>query len=162
VDRPRKSLLTAYLLWLLLGFIGGHRFYLGRPSSAIAFIICCAGGAALYYSGVTAQSQMRQITGILGGGLVLAGLIVDLFMIPGMVERINNPRQAGDSFILPGASLDPSFQTTQRRAGLDDRPDRPRKQRIPEGYVMPWRQDGPDGQKKIYHPGKDDDEPQSE
>ncbi len=34
---------TAYLLWFFLGLIGGHRFYLGRPGSALLMILawCC-------------------------------------------------------------------------------------------------------------------------
>jgi TM2 domain-containing membrane protein YozV len=30
---------VAFLFWLFLGLLGGHRFYLGRPGSAIAQII---------------------------------------------------------------------------------------------------------------------------
>ena len=35
VANEGPSLVVAYLLWLLLGFVSGHRFYLGRPRSAV-------------------------------------------------------------------------------------------------------------------------------
>jgi len=141
VSRPRKSLLKVYLLWLLLGGLGAHRFYLGRPGAGLMYALIGIGGAALYSTGVTEANERMQLVGIIAGGMVAAGLLVDLFMIPGMVERLNNPGREGGSFILPGANLDPSFQATVKRAGLEERPERPRKSRIPEGYVMPWRQD---------------------
>lgn len=31
---PHKSLALAYVLWLFLGAVGAHRFYLGRPFTA--------------------------------------------------------------------------------------------------------------------------------
>ena len=58
-----KSL--TYILWLLclVGFCGIHRMYLGRWITGI----------------------IRLLT----GGLLLIGQIIDLFLIPGMVEREN-------------------------------------------------------------------------
>lgn len=32
---PRQRLITAYILWLLLGVLGAHRFYLGRKNSGL-------------------------------------------------------------------------------------------------------------------------------
>jgi TM2 domain-containing membrane protein YozV len=62
-----KSL--AYILWLvcLFGFFGIHRMYLGRWITGIVWLLTF--------------------------GLLLIGQIIDLFLIPGMVERAN--RQAG-------------------------------------------------------------------
>lgn len=57
------GIMVAYLLWFFLGFFSAHRFYLGRPVSAIFQI-------ASYF--------------------ILIGffwLFVDLFLIPGMVLR---------------------------------------------------------------------------
>jgi TM2 domain-containing membrane protein YozV len=55
----------AYLLWLLtlLGFCGIHRFYLGKPLTGLLWFFT--------------------------GGLCLVGQIIDLFLIPGMVEKAN-------------------------------------------------------------------------
>ena len=38
-EASRKSTGVAYLLWFLLGFLGAHRFYLGRTGTAITQLI---------------------------------------------------------------------------------------------------------------------------
>lgn len=61
---------VAWLLWLFLGFLGAHRFYLGRTGSGIALLLLT---------------------------LVLVGLIwwlVDLFLLSGMIrDRRDEIRQ---------------------------------------------------------------------
>jgi TM2 domain-containing membrane protein YozV len=61
----------AYLLWLagLLGFCGIHRFYVGKPLTALLWLFT--------------------------GGLLFVGQIIDLFLIPGMVDRAN--RKVGEA-----------------------------------------------------------------
>ena len=39
VNNEKKSAGAAYLLWFFLGFLSAHRFYLGKPISAILQII---------------------------------------------------------------------------------------------------------------------------
>ena len=39
VNNEKKSAGAAYLLWFFLGFVSAHRFYLGKPISAILQII---------------------------------------------------------------------------------------------------------------------------
>ncbi|WP_082511775.1 TM2 domain-containing protein [Devosia sp. Leaf420] len=34
-DIEKKSLVVAYVLWFFLGYVGVHRFYLGRPISGL-------------------------------------------------------------------------------------------------------------------------------
>ncbi len=58
-----KSKVAAYLLWFFLGFLSAHRFYLGKYSSAILYLLT------------------GQLFGI--------GWIIDVFLIDGMVERYN-------------------------------------------------------------------------
>ena len=66
----RKSLLLAYLLWLITGLIGGHRFYLGRLWTGLLM-------AALTIVGIAALPL-----------LAVAALwwIVDIFLIPRMAR----------------------------------------------------------------------------
>lgn len=60
---PEKSLLVAYLLWLVLGVLGAHKFYLNRPLLGIAYF--CT------------------------GGLLLIGWIYDLFTLPRQIDEFN-------------------------------------------------------------------------
>ncbi len=64
-----KSTPVAYLLWFLIfiGFGGIHRFYAGKWVTGIIWLLT--------------------------GGLLLIGQIVDLFLIPGMIERANTNRR---------------------------------------------------------------------
>jgi len=63
VTNEAKSVVVAYLFWFFLWFLSGHRFYLGRPGSAILQILS-------YF--------------------ILIGfiwVIVDAFLIPGMIQK---------------------------------------------------------------------------
>ena len=62
-----QSNATAYLCWLacLVGFCGIHRFYVGKPFTGLLWFFTA--------------------------GLLGVGQFIDLFLIPGMVER-NNAR----------------------------------------------------------------------
>lgn len=63
VTNDSKSITVAYLLWIFLWIVSAHRFYLGRPGSAILQILT-------YF--------------------VLVGfiwLLVDAFLIPGMIRK---------------------------------------------------------------------------
>lgn len=62
-----KSKLVAYLLWFFLGWLSLHRFYLGKIGSGIIYLIT------------------GQLLGI--------GWIVDLFLLGGMVDNINNKKE---------------------------------------------------------------------
>ncbi len=62
VTNEAKSTGAAYLLWLFLWFVSAHRFYLGRPGTAILQLLS-------YF--------------------ILIGFIwwlVDAFLIPGMIQ----------------------------------------------------------------------------
>lgn len=63
VTNGAKSTGVAFLLWLFLGLVSAHRFYLGRPASAILQILS-------YF--------------ILVG---FVWLLIDGFLIPGMVQQ---------------------------------------------------------------------------
>lgn len=64
-----KNTFVSYLLWLLGGFgvLGLHRFYLGRWVTGLIWL--CT------------------------GGLFMIGAIIDLFLLPGMVQVENLSRQ---------------------------------------------------------------------
>jgi len=70
VANESPSTATAYLLWLFLWFISAHRFYLGRPGTAVLQILS-------YFIAI---------------GFIW--LLIDAFLIPGMIrQRQNEIRQ---------------------------------------------------------------------
>ena len=79
-EANKKSVGVAYLLWLFLGGLGGHRFYAQRTGSAIAILLLTIFGILLASIGV----------GLLL--LVIAGIwvLVDAFLIPGWIRNYNN------------------------------------------------------------------------
>jgi TM2 domain-containing membrane protein YozV len=82
VTNDGKNVVVAYLFWFFLWFVSAHRFYLGRPGSAILQVLS-------YF--------------------VLIGFIwvfVDLFLIPGMVRKRNDDlRMRLTAQMLAGAAL---------------------------------------------------------
>lgn len=76
VANDGKSMLVAYLLLIFFGALGIHRFYLGQTKSAVIMLILFVLGwlTAVIYVGFLL--------------LLAVGIwaIVDLFLIPGMIE----------------------------------------------------------------------------
>ena len=70
-----KSTGVAYLLWLFLGGIGAHRFYLGRTGSGFAYVCLFV---------------LTILTGGIMGIALGAWVLLDLFLIPGMVRTCNS------------------------------------------------------------------------
>lgn len=76
ITNEAKSTGAAYLIWLFLGGLGGHRFYLGRPGSGAAML---------------ALTIVGLITTVIGVGfvlLIISGIwaLIDAFLIPGMIQ----------------------------------------------------------------------------
>lgn len=81
-DIEKKSLLVAYLLWFFLGYVGAHRFYLGRPVSGLFM---------LALSAVTLVLSLVSF-GVLGFLWFVVGLwwLIDALLIPGMAAGRNS------------------------------------------------------------------------
>ena len=81
-DIQKKSLLVAYLLWFFLGYVGAHRFYLGRPVSGVVMLALSA--VILLLTLVT--------FGFLGFLWAVVGLwwLIDALLIPGMAASRNS------------------------------------------------------------------------
>ena len=81
-DIEKKSLLVSYLLWFFLGYVGGHRFYLGRPISG--FIMLALSAVTLLLTFVS--------FGLLGFLWFVVGLwwLIDALLIPGIAAGSNS------------------------------------------------------------------------
>lgn len=78
-QRPLKDAGIAYLLLILLGGFGAHRFYLGQAAVGVIILVLWCGGLLLSFLGV--GFFMMAAAGI--------WLFVDLFLIPGMTREAN-------------------------------------------------------------------------
>ncbi|NKE46397.1 TM2 domain-containing protein [Roseomonas frigidaquae] len=79
-DSAKKSALLAYLLWFFLGYLGAHRFYLGRIGSGVAMLLIFLVSFPLVY----------VVIGMLGYMFIGLWWLVDAFLIPGIVARHNS------------------------------------------------------------------------
>ncbi|WP_300560068.1 TM2 domain-containing protein [Companilactobacillus sp.] len=70
VERNAKSAVAAYLLWWFFGWMGGHRYYMGKTGSAVIMTLLFWIGAPLFFLGGVVGPI---ITGIWG--------LVDVFFI---------------------------------------------------------------------------------
>lgn len=77
--RTPKNLLLTYLLCLLLGVLGAHKWYLGHyPAGAVYLILTVAGVTSAAWG-----------IGFVFGGLVILLCLIDLLLIPGHVRAAN-------------------------------------------------------------------------
>ncbi|MBB4006968.1 TM2 domain-containing protein [Allorhizobium taibaishanense] len=80
VTNEAKSMGGSYALWFFVGYLGGHRFYLGRKGSAITMLL---------------MTIVGWLLAVVGVGLILLAavglwLLIDAFLIPGMVAEHKN------------------------------------------------------------------------
>jgi TM2 domain-containing membrane protein YozV len=78
-DALKKSVGVAYLLWFFFGYLGAHRFYLKQNGTAIAILVITLGSFVLTII----------LIGLIGFLVVGLWLLVDAFLIPGLVEKHN-------------------------------------------------------------------------
>jgi TM2 domain-containing membrane protein YozV len=70
----KKSLGTAYLLWLFFGFAGFHRFYIGKIGTGVIYLLTF--------------------------GLLGLGWLWDLFFLPKQVREYNELRKKSQAIIV--------------------------------------------------------------
>jgi TM2 domain-containing membrane protein YozV len=84
VTQP-KSMGIAYALWLFLGQLGLHRFYLGRVGSGIAQLLL----------GLVGWATVWFFIGFIPLAILWIWLFVDLFLTASMVREANRTITAG-------------------------------------------------------------------
>ena len=75
----RPDWLIAYLLWLLTGIFGGHRFYFGRYLSAVVMLGLWAGAILM----------VSETAGLVLGTVVAGVWVVDGIRMPFWIYRSN-------------------------------------------------------------------------
>ncbi|BDI60505.1 TM2 domain-containing protein [Qipengyuania nanhaisediminis] len=111
-EQGRKSMALSYLLWLVLGAFGAHRFYNGATRSAVIQLVLTLTGVGLV--------------------IVIPWLLIDLFLIPGLVNDKNreildlltsDPAPAAGAETAPPPQALPPREAeldSRRKAMLDD------------------------------------------
>lgn len=79
-EPSKKSKNTAYLMWLLLGGLGAHRFYLSRYRSGFAYIVLWEVVVFTLYTGRGTLAAIALLA-------IANWWILDAFLIRGMLER---------------------------------------------------------------------------
>lgn len=87
--RAARTLGVAYMLWLVTGGFGGHRHYLGRHGSALVQAGLFLAGLALIALSITSFTAAMMFAGIALATAAGWWIIVDAFLIPGMVRAAN-------------------------------------------------------------------------
>lgn len=78
-DAAKKSVGAAYLLWIFLGGVGGHRFYAGKIGTGVAYLVMHILGWLTVAFGI----------GLLFFAVILIWWIIDGFMLGGMIRQKN-------------------------------------------------------------------------
>ncbi len=95
IDRRRRSTAVAYLLWFLLSWLALHKFYLGRITVGVIYLIApwlCILVAVSGFAMAESDAAMGTVTLMAGLlGLLVYGIwwLVDLLTIPGQVTAYN-------------------------------------------------------------------------
>jgi TM2 domain-containing membrane protein YozV len=79
-DANKKTALIAYLLWFFAGYLGAHRFYLGRIVSGLIMLVLF----------ILSFVGMVILVGFIGLAVIGLWWLIDGFLIPGMISDANN------------------------------------------------------------------------
>lgn len=175
-------MILGYLFWLFLGGLGVHRFFLGRWRSGLTLLLLTIACVSLVILALgpllpeiaqvedpdamdedafaqRAMGSPYMMPATILAGIISLWLLADLILVALIVlkdaEQEDLARQEAGSHRVYAANMDPSFQATQQAVDLDSFDERPRRSAIPDDYVMPWRQENPRGEQKIYKPDED-------
>lgn len=78
-DAKKRSTLIAYLFWFFLGWVGAHRFYIGKHLTGLLYIA----------AQVAAWMHMKNTQSFLWFILIAAFWLIDGVLIPFLVRKQN-------------------------------------------------------------------------
>ena len=104
MEKHKKSTAVAYLLWVFLGSLGIHKFYIGKSGwgavnlliGVVGWITAFTGGLAALANDVESTYKLGAI-GLLCFFLLVIMLFIDLFTIP---RQIKNKYEAEEKRVI--------------------------------------------------------------
>lgn len=127
MQKRRKNLVLAYVLLIFLGVLGVHKFYLGKNSQGVKYLVLFI-AAWILGAGSVIFGGIGTLMGGEGGGLAAFGmsvlfgvifivvlwcfLLYDLFTLPSQVDRINEDIE--DEIIAQLMNVNPSMESHQQ------------------------------------------------
>ena len=127
MQKRRKNLVLSYVLLIFLGVLGIHKFYLGKNSQGVKYLVLfiaawILGAGSIIFGGI------GTLVGGEGGGLAAFGistlfgfifmvvlwcfLLYDLFTLPSQVDRINEDIE--DEIIAQLMNVGSSMESRQQ------------------------------------------------
>ena len=82
-DAHKKSELSAFILLASMGWLGAHRFYLGKKTSALVMVFITLVGLIAHANDADAIFGTAAIT-------IAVWLLIDITMIPAAIRRHND------------------------------------------------------------------------
>lgn len=101
LNRSKKSVGVSYLLWFLFGYLGVHKFYMGKAVWGISYFLMLVVGWSIGGAGVVLAEEGGGGMAVFGFLLLIALgilLLVDLFTIPGQIRK--NQEKLKEKLIL--------------------------------------------------------------
>lgn len=96
LKKKRKSMPLAYILLIFLGFLGVHKFYLGKTKQGVLYVLLSVVGFISLVVGeftglisFGASGTMLFTFGLVCAGVLGVMLIINLFTTPGQVRQFN-------------------------------------------------------------------------
>lgn len=122
LDRRRKSTGVSYALWFFLSWLGIHKFYLGRITTGILYVVAPWILILVFVVGFVMVESNPEAGGATAGLSLLAlfayGVwwVVDLFTIPKQVNAYNENLEL---------EIISSLNASKKARGLSPNPTRP-------------------------------------
>ena len=80
----KRSAGVAYVLWFIAGGLGAHRFYAGKPKTALLQVVMLIVALFSFFN------ENLAVLGVILCSVLFLWEIIDLFLIPGMIRDSNN------------------------------------------------------------------------
>ena len=93
--KHRKSLVRAYMSWLLGGSFSSHRFYLGAYQSAVAQASLCVFGWLMVFFGDNAGADFLPTLGTYAAGAGSVWVLLDGIMLPSLRDKMAERARLG-------------------------------------------------------------------